>query len=389
MQGFQFYNPARIIFGDKTQAQTGKWVAQYGGTKVLLHYGQKSIKASGLFDEIVNNCKAAGLEVVELGGVVPNPRWSLVAEGIELVRRENVDFILAVGGGSVIDSAKAIAMGAKYDGDLWSLFMKNGPIDSALPLGVVLTIPAAGSESSSGTVITNEEGWYKRSMGSELIIPKFAIINPQLHMTLPPYQVACGIADIFAHLLERYFTQVDNVDYTDRLIEASMKTLIHMAPRVFAQPDNLDVRNEIAWVGTLAHNNILNTGRIGDWGSHSIEHELSGIYDIAHGAGLAIVFPAWMRYVYKYNPARFEQFARRVWDVDYAFDQQEVTILEGIARYQRFMSSIGLPVTLQEANIDDGRLEEMADKCLFNRESIGQFVKLKRDDVLAIYHLAK
>ncbi len=389
MLNFTFYNPARIIFGDDTELKTGEWTQKYGAKKVLLHYGQSSIKKNGLFDKVVQSLNEKGIAYVELGGVVPNPRWSLVKEGIELVKKEGIDFILAVGGGSVIDSAKAIAAGARYQGDLWDVFMNGGAIVDALPMGVVLTIPAAGSESSSGSVITNEEGWFKRSIGGEVLIPKFAIINPKYHLTLPAYQTACGIADMFAHLLERYFTQVDNVDYTDRLIEASMKSLIHMAPLVVENPDDLNVRKEIAWIGTMAHNGTMSTGRLGDWASHNIEHELSGIYDIAHGAGLTIIFPAWMKYVYKYNPARFEQFARRVFDVDYAYDQQEKTILEGIKRYERFAQSIGLPVRLSDVQIGDDRLKEMAEKCMVGRSSTGQFVKLKEEDVYQIYLLAK
>jgi len=256
-----------------------------------------------------------------------------------------------------------------------------------LPVGVVLTIPAAGSESSNGSVITNEEGWYKKDAGSELMRPRFAIMNPELTFTLPPYQTACGAADIMAHVMERYFTNARAVEFTDRLCEATLKTMINHVPRVLADPESYDSRAEIMWAGTIAHNDLLSTGRIGDWGSHMIEHELSGIYDVAHGAGLAVVFPAWMKKVYRHDMARFAQFAQRVWNVDYDFADPARTALEGIRRLEVFFHEIGLPVTLKELGVKDDRLQEMARKCT-ERGPVGNFVKLGRDEVLEVYKLA-
>jgi hypothetical protein len=276
------------------------------------------------------------VEFIELGGVQPNPRLSLVKQGIELCRKHNIDFILAVGGGSVIDSAKAIAVGVPYEGDVWDFYSGKAVPEKALPVGVVLTIPAAGSEASKSSVITNEDGWYKRGLNVEIIRPKFAIMNPEITFTLPPYQTACGAADIMAHVMERYFTHQKDVDFTDRLCEATLKTIIKNVPIVLEEPENYQARAEIMWASTIAHNDLLSTGRIGDWASHAIEHELSGIYDVPHGAGLAVVFPAWMKYVYKEDVDRFVQFATRVWDVEMDFSNPERTALEGIYRLTQF-----------------------------------------------------
>ena len=334
--------------------------------------------------------KEAGIEYIELPGVKPNPRLSLVNEGIKICRDNGIDFILAVGGGSVIDSAKAIAVGVPYNGDVWDFYTGKASAKEAIPIGTVLTIPAAGSEASTGSVITNEDGWYKRAINYDLIYPRFSILNPELVFTLPKYQVACGAADIMAHLMERYFTNVRNVELTDRLIESTLKTVINNVPKVLEQPDNYDALAEVMWAGTIAHNNLLNTGRIGDWASHDIEHEISGIYDVAHGAGLAVVFPAWMKYVYKHDIERFAQFATRVWNVDYSFHSPESTAIEGIKRMENFFKSIGLPTTLRDMNITDERLEEMADKGTnSDKSTIGNFVKLKKEDVFNILKLAK
>jgi len=389
MNNFVFQNATKIIFGKATENQVGAETAKYC-KKVLLHYGGGSIKKTGLYDRVTKSLQDAGVEYIELSGVQPNPRLSLVREGIELCRKNNIEFILAVGGGSVIDSAKAISIGIPYDGDVWDFYTGKASVEKAVPVGVVLTIPAAGSESSGSSVITNEDGWYKRGAGSVLMRPKFAIMNPELTFMLPPYQTACGTADIMAHIMERYFTNVKNVDLTDRLCEATLKTMIKNVPIVLQEPDNYDARAEIMWAGTIAHNDLLDTGRIGDWASHDIEHELSGIYDIAHGAGLAIVFPAWMKYVYKHDVDRFAQFAVRVWNVDMDFAFPERTALEGIERLTGFFRQIGLPVTLRDANIGDDRLEEMADKRTnFGKETVGKFVELNREDVLNILKLAR
>jgi alcohol dehydrogenase YqhD (iron-dependent ADH family) len=387
MQDFMFHNSTKIIFGKDKEQLAGQESVVYG-KKLLLHYGGGSIKSSGVYDKVVTSLREQGIEIFELGGVKPNPRVSLVREGVTLCKENDIDFILAVGGGSVIDSAKAIAAGAHYDGDVWDFFEGKSEIQDCLPMGVVLTIPAAGSESSSGTVITNEDGWYKRSTGHITMRPQFAILNPVLSYTLPAYQTACGITDMMAHILERYFTNEKNVDLTDRLCEATLKTIINHAHTVLEDPTNYAARVEIMWSGTIAHNDLLGTGRVGDWASHDIEHELSGIYDIAHGAGLAVIFPAWMKYVYKHDVNRFVQFANRVWDVEIDLNDLEKTALSGIKKTEQFFSSIGMPVTLKEANIDTAHFEEMAKKGTENGP-LGNFVKLYEEDVLEIYHLAK
>ena len=388
MDNFIFQNTTKIIFGKDTESLVGK-ETKLLGHKVLLHYGGGSIKKTGLYDKVVKSLKEAGLDFVELPGVLPNPRLSLVSEGIRLCREQKIDVILAVGGGSSIDSAKAIAVGVPYDGDIWDLYTQKGQPNGALPVGVVLTIPAAGSESSSNSVITNEDGLYKRGYDSEYIRPRFAILNPELSYTLPAYQTACGAADIMAHIIERYFTNTRNVELMDRFCESALKTMVLNAPKALRNPTDYAARAEVMWSGTLAHNGLLNTGRVGDWGSHQIEHELSAIYDIAHGAGLAIVFPAWMKYVYKHDVARFAQFAHRVWNIDdNMFDAEEMA-LKGIASLESFFSSIGLPTRLSQAGIDDSRLQEMADKCRGAAENnTGNFVKLGCQDVLNILKLA-
>jgi len=387
MENFTFKNATKIIFGKDTENQVGIETARYGG-KVLLHYSGGSIKKYGLYNRILKSLRDANLEIIELGGVQPNPRLSLVKKGIDICRKEKVDFVLAVGGGSAIDSAKAIASGVPYNGDVWDFYTGKAVVDKVIPVGVILTIPAAGSEASNSSVITNEEGLYKRAFTSEKLRPRFAILNPEISYTLPPYQTACGVSDIMAHIMERYFTTVKNVDLTDRLCEAALKTVISNIPIILKEPENYEARAEIMWAGTIAHNDLLGTGRIGDWGSHGIEHELSGIYDIPHGAGLAVVFPAWMKYVYKQDVERFAQFAVRVWNMEADFNDIEKVALTGIRRLEDFYKRIGLPITLKEANVPYDRLEEMARKCT-ERGPTGNFVKLNKDDVLEILMLAR
>lgn len=388
MQNFEFHNPTKIIFGRGAEANVGKEVAAIS-KKVLLHFGGGSIKASGLYDRVTASLKAAGVAWIELGGVKPNPRLSLVHEGVRLCKQHGLGLILAVGGGSVIDSAKAIAMGAVIEGDVWDFYLGKGGPKAALPIGTVLTIPAAGSEASTGTVITNEQGWLKRAVNSELIYPRFSILNPELAMTLPPFQIACGATDILAHLMERYFTNVGHVAFTDRLIEATMKTVIAEAPKVLANPNDYDAMAELMWAGTIAHNNLLNTGRVGDWGSHDIEHEISGIYDVAHGAGLAVVFPAWMKHVLKHDLDRFVQWAVRVWNVELDVFDKEATARAGIARLEAFFHSLGLGTTLPSLGIKDDRIAEMAKKSTDGDvRTIGNFVKLDSKAVAEILRLA-
>ncbi len=389
MKNFNFFNPTRIIFGKDEEKNVGKLSKQYG-KKVLLHYGGGSIKKTGLYDRVLKSLEEEGLEIFELGGVKPNPRLSLVYQGEKICKEHGVDLILAVGGGSVIDSAKAIAMAACYEGDVWDFYTGNSRVEKALPVGTVLTIPAAGSESSTGSVITKEEGKFKRAVNSEAIYPKFSILNPELAFTLPKFQVACGVTDILAHLMERYFTEVEHVEFTDRLIEATMKAVVNNVRNVLETPEDYNSWAEIMWAGTVAHNNLLNTGRIGDWASHDIEHELSGIYDIAHGEGLGIVFPAWMKYVYKKDISRFAQFASRVWNIDNDFFDQVGTALRGIEAYEKFIHSIGLSTRLSDIGIDAKRFQEMALKATNGGQgTLGSFMKLAKDDVFNIFELAK
>lgn len=385
MENFTFRNPTKIIFGKSSENQVGKEASEY--KKILLHYGEGSVKKSGLYDRVVESLNRAGVDFIELPGVKPNPLLDLVHEGVRLCRENNVDLILAVGGGSVIDSAKAIAMGACYAGDVWDFFESKARCTAALPVGVILTIAAAGSESSDSTVISRTDGMLKRPYGSPLIIPKFAILNPELTYTLPPYQTACGIADITAHLLERYFTPAKQVDLSDRLIEATLKTIQVFGPRAIKNPTDYEARAEVMWAGTLAHNNLLGMGRIGDWGSHMIEHEISAIYNVAHGAGLAVVFPAWMKYVYKVDLQRFVQFAVRVWDVSDTFCDPERVALEGIARQKAFFKSLGLPVSLADLDIDATNLEMMATKGT-KYGALGNFKKLHKEDVFSVLQMA-
>jgi alcohol dehydrogenase YqhD (iron-dependent ADH family) len=375
--------PTKVIFGKGQEENVGAEIAAYGTKKVLLHYGQNSIKKSGLYGRIIKSMEDAGLDFIELSGVQPNPILNLVHEGIELCRKENVDFILAVGGGSVIDSSKGIGIGVKYNGDVWD-FYAGKPVENCLPIGVVLTIPAAGSETSPNSVITNEDGDFKRGIGAQVMRPKFAILNPELPMTLPPYHMACGAVDIMAHVMERYFTNIPNVKYTDRLCEATLKTVIENIPKVLADNKDYDAWAEIMWAGSLAHNGLLGTGRAEDWGSHMIEHEISGIYDVAHGAGLAVVFPAWQQYVYKKDINRFAQFANRVWGVEYKPTDLEGMALEGIAKMKSFFSSIGMPVSLKELDIPADRIDEMATKVLCK----GDFLPLTPEHAAAILRIA-
>lgn len=392
MLNFDLYMPARIVFGRGTQSRIGELLKPHA-KKVLLHYGGGSIKRTGLYDTVVKSLNDAGIPFVELGGVVPNPRLSLVHEGIELCRRENVDLILAVGGGSAIDSSKAIAMGVYYDGDVWDIYDTGKPIEKALPVAVVLTIPAAGSESSGDTVISNEETGRKYGYGSPKLRPLISVMNPELFFTLPKNQIANGVADMMSHIFERYFTNTTHVDLTDALCEATLRTIISNAPRLMEDPQDYDAWAEIGFAGTVAHNGLLGMGREQDWACHAMEHELSAAYDVAHGAGLAVLTPAWMKYVYKDNLDMFVQFAVNVMGVSKGFRDKEDVIREGIARLQNFYRVMGLPQTLTELGIDESRHEEMAKKCTeiyFGEEyKVGGLKKLGWQDVLNIYTIAK
>jgi alcohol dehydrogenase len=386
MQNFEYCGPTRYFFGRDAEKEVGKAAAQYG-KKVLLHYGGGSIKKIGLYDTVVKSLKESGIEIFELGGVQPNPRVTLVRQGVEICKKENIDLILAVGGGSVIDSAKAISAGAHYDGDVWDFYLGKVQAKKTTPVATVLTIAAAGSEGSDGSVITNEEGALKRAYVDTILIPKFSVLNPQVTASVSRYQTFAGVTDILAHLMERYFTNVKNVELTDRLIEATMKTVMNNAKILVNDLTDYDARAEVMWGGTVAHNNLLNTGRIGDWASHDIEHELSGIYDVSHGAGLAVIFPAWMKFVYKHDIDRFVQFAVRVFNVENDHFDKEKTALAGIKAFEDFMISIDMPIRLDGLGIDDKRLEEMAQKAAANGP-LGNFVPVGKDEILAIYKLA-
>ena len=389
MNNFSFYSPTYFLFGKDEEKNTGKYVKKFGGSKVLIHYGGGSVVRSGLLDRIRHSLEEENIEYVELGGVKPNPRSGLVYEGIELCKKEKVDFVLAVGGGSTIDSSKAIAMGSLYDGDFWDFYLGK-PIEKALPVGTVVTIAAAGSEGSSGSVITKEEGMLKRSAGSDCTRPVFSILNPALTQTLPAYQTASGITDIMAHLLERYFTNTKDVEVTDRMIEGLLLAMIHESPKVMANPDDYDARANIMWAGMLAHNNCCGVGRSQDWASHKLEHELSALYDCAHGAGLAVVFPAWMEYTINHDVMRFAQLANRVWGCEMDFQNPEVTAKAGIVALRNFFKSIGMPQTLAEVGGKEEDIPYLAHTAAYgngNKGTIGGFVVLNEEDMINIYKL--
>lgn len=392
MLNFDFYSPARIVFGRDTENQIGALLAPHA-KKVLLHYGGGSIKRSGLYDRVTASLKESGVQFVELGGVVPNPRLSLVHEGIALCKKEGVDLILAVGGGSTIDSAKAIAMGVYYDGDVWEIYEENKPIEKALKVATVLTIPAAGSEASGDTVITNEAKKLKYGYGSPLLRPLVSVVNPELFYSLPKYQIASGVADMMSHVFERYFTNTTHTDLTDALCEATLKTIMKNAPLVVANPRNYEAWCEVGFGGTVAHNGLVGMGREQDWACHGMEHELSAIYDVTHGAGLAVLTPAWMQYVYRDNVNMFVQFAVNVMGVTGSFRDPDALIQEGIQRLREFFRKLGLPGTLRELGIDERNLELMAKKATgaaFGEEyPIGGLKKLSWQDVLEIYKLAQ
>ena len=389
MENFTFYSPTYFVFGKETENETGNYVKKFGGSKVLIHFGGKSAKSSGLLDRVESSLKKAGISYVSLGGVKPNPRSGLVYEGIELCKKEKVDFILAVGGGSVIDSAKAIAAGVLYDGDFWD-FYSGKEIEKALPVGTVLTIAAAGSEGSPDSVITKEEGMFKRGTGSDAIRPKFSILNPALTQTLPPHQTAAGLTDIMAHLYERYLTNTKEVEVTDRMIEALLLTMKHEGSRVIADPNNYEARANIMWAGMMAHNNSCGVGRSQDWNSHNIEHELSALYDCAHGAGLAVTMPAVFKYVMNHDVMRFAKVAVRVWGCQMDFDHPEVTALEGIEALRNYLISIGMPKNFAELGAkeeDIPKLVQVLCRGDGRPGSISGFVTLNEDDCTKIYKM--
>lgn len=386
MNNFTYSQPTNIIFGKDKHKDVGEHTAKYG-KNILIVYGSERIRKSGLLDDVENSLNSEGIQYILLGGVKPNPRLSKVYEGIKICKENDIDFVLAVGGGSAIDTAKGIAVGAKYSGDIWDLYIKNDTFEEALPVGTILTIAAAGSEASTGSVITNEATGYKRDYNSTCAIPAFSILNPQLTCSVPKYQTACGCADIMMHDMERYFTNVSDVDFTDRLCEGLLLSVKENAPKALENPNDYETRANIMWAGTVAHNDLLSTGRIGDWASHQIGHEIGAKYDVAHGATLTIICPAWMKYVYKHDIDRFKQFALRVMGVDAKGLNDEEIALKGIAELKAFFASLGLPTSLNDVNVDESSIDEMAQKSV-RFGDVGNFVSLKKEDVKAIYEIA-
>ena len=379
MLNFSFQLPTKLIFGKDEHKNIGQYLRPYA-QKILLHYGGGSVKRSGVYDEVVASLNEAGIAFAALGGVVPNPRVSLVREGIALCRREGVELVLAVGGGSVIDSAKAIAIGVPYGGDVWKLYRERIITKKALPVATVLTIPAAGSEMSKSSVISNDAEQFKYGHNDDATRPVLSVVNPALFMTLPKEQIAYGACDMMSHIFERYFTQTQHTDVSDELCEGVLRAVMKNAPRLMADSIDYDAWCELAWASSLAHNDLLGRGREEDWACHHIEHELSAIYDVAHGAGLAVLTPPWMEIAYKANVPMFLQFARNVMGVEGGRDADAI-IHEAIARLRRFFQGLGLPGTLRELGIGPDRLEEMAKKStgILWGEEVGQGVFMKMD----------
>ncbi len=389
MLNFNYYSPTEFLFGKNTENEVGKLLKRYKAKKVLVHYGSGSIKRSGLFDRVIESIKNEKIDYLELGGVVPNPRDTLVYEGIELCKTEKVDFILAVGGGSAIDSAKAIAVGAKYKGDFWDFYDGKATVKSALKIGVILTIPAAGSEGSSGSVITKTDGMLKRGSGSRFMRPTFSIINPELTYTLPSYQTAAGVVDMMSHIFERYFTKTQNVILTDRLSESALISIIEAMKVIQEEPTNYEARATICWAGTIAHNGSLGVGRVEDWTTHGLEHELSALYDVTHGAGLAVMFPAFMRYTVNEDVQRYRRLAVRVFGIKDKPKKPLKIALAGIDALEAFFKKIGMPTTFKEIGAKKEDIDKLLDKLRINLgEKFGSFKELTLEDARKIYELA-
>ena len=392
MVNFEYFTPTKVVFGKNAEEKTGELVKAQGCKKVLVHYGGQSAKKSGLLDRICASLEKEGISYVALGGVVPNPHLSKVHEGIELCKKEGVDFILAVGGGSVIDSGKAIGYGVANEGEVWDFYAKTRIPEACLPVGAVLTIAAAGSEMSDSSVITNEDGWLKRGCNNNLCRCRFAIMNPELTYTLPPYQTASGCVDIMMHTMERYFTREENTALTDGIGEALLRTVMESAQTLARAPENYNARAQVMWASSLSHNGLTGCGTIGDWSCHQLEHELGGMFDVAHGAGLAAVWGSWARYVYKEKPERFAQFAVNVMGVTNDFSDPEKTALEGIRKMEEFYRSIHMPTNIRELGVEltEEQVEQLAYKCSFmEKRTIGQFKVLDRNDMEEIYRMAR
>ncbi len=388
MENFVFCNPAKIYFGKEQENNVGKIVSEYS-KNILMVYGRNSIKKNGIYDRIVTSLKNKDIEITELSGVEGNPKLDLVYKGIELCKEKKIDFILAVGGGSVLDTAKGISVGAVVDHDVWDFYMKRVVPEKALPVGTILTVVGAGSEMSNSNVISKQDEKLKRSFDNAVIIPKFSILNPELTYTVSPYQTACGSFDALSHLMERYFTLVHHTDVTDRLLEGLMKTVIVYTPLAMKNPTNYDYRAELMWAACLAQNGLLNTGRVGDWGCHAIEHELSGEFDIPHGEGLAMITCQWMKYVYKNDISRFVQFARRVFDVDMDSAEDEEVALEGIERLHQFILRLNLKDNVSSLSIDDELADKMGEKATLTSKTRGRFLKMTAEDISNVIKSAR
>ena len=390
MDHFTFYSPTLFAFGQGQETRTGELVRRFGGTKVLLVYGGGSIFRNGAYDDAAASLNAAGIPFVELGGVQPNPRSGKVYEGIDLCRAEGVDFVLAVGGGSAIDTAKAIAVGVPYEGDFWDFYSKKAA-EKSLPVGVVLTLSATGSEASNSTVITHENGGLKwGNVKTDVYRPVFAVMNPRYTCSLPAYQTACGAMDMLSHIMERYFTATDHVDVTDRMCEGLMQSILSAGGKALADPDDYNARADLMWCGMLAHNNICGVGRTQDWASHQMGHELSALTDCAHGASLSVITPAWMKYVMDGHVMRFAQFAVRVFGCQMDFQHPEVTAREGIARLEDWIRAIGLPTTLDGVGAGAADIPALVAhrRLKPNAFPFGGLVKLQEEDMAAILRLA-
>ena len=389
IKDFNFYAPTRVVFGRESEEQLPQLIQQYGGGKVLVHFGGGSARRSGLLDKVEKMLSEAGIDYVELGGVVPNPLLSKVREGIELCKKEHVNFILAVGGGSVIDSAKAIGYGVGYPGDVWDFWNGKAVPQSCLPIGVMLTIPAAGSEMSSSCVITNDEGMLKRGVNSDLCRCKFAIMNPERTYTLPPYQTAAGATDIMMHTMERYFSKYEDAMLTDAIAEALLKTVMTAAKEVMVVPDDYKHRAAIMWASSLSHNDLTECGTEKDFACHKLEHELSGMFGVTHGAGLAAIWGSWARYVMDKHLTRFVKFAVNVMGVMQDFTDPRATALRGIEAMEQFFKSIGMPICIEDLlnrQMTEDEIDELVDKCSRNgKMNIGAMEVLTPKDMKAIY----
>lgn len=389
MNNFVFYSPTEFVFGKATEMQVGALARKHGARKVMIVYGGGSVVRSGLLDRVKQSLQEAGIEYCLMGGVQPNPVDTKVYEGIEFCRREQADMLLPVGGGSVIDTAKAIAAGVLYEGDFWDFYIGKAKVTKALKVAVVLTIPAAGSEGSGNTVITKLDGLQKLSLRvPEVLRPVFSIMNPELTYTLPPFQTACGVADMMAHIMERYFTNTQEVEIGDRLCEGTLMAIINEAPKVMRNPEDYGACANLMWAGMIAHNGTCGVGCEEDWASHFLEHEISAIYGVTHGAGLSVIFPAWMTWMVEHNVGKIAQYAVRVWGVPESEDKKAVA-LEGIGKLKAFFSSLGLPVTFKELGVENPDIDRLADSLHRNKgELVGNYVKLTKQDSKEIYHLA-